>query len=92
MLPTGVAEDIYVQFTPAPDQYTYYYDSVRIHCENDKLLVPIHAFPVINSKQQELFPKMVDLGTGCIVGNSYAKQLQIESNCPVSFEFTIEVV
>lgn len=92
MLPTGVAEDIYVQFTPAPDQYTYYYDSVRIHCEGDKLLVPIHAFPVINSKQPELFPSVIDMGIGCVVGKTYQKQLQIESNCPVSFEYNIEVL
>ena len=92
MLPTGVAEDIYVQFTPAPDQYTYYYDSVRIHCEGDKMLVPIHAFPVINSKQSELFPAQIDMGIGCILGKTYTKQLQIESNCPISFEYTIEVI
>ena len=54
--------------------------------------MPIHAFPVINSKVPELFPKMVDMGTGCIVGNQYTKQLQIESNCPVSFEYTIDIV
>ena len=49
MIPTGVAEDIYIQFTPAVDEYKYYYDSVRIHCDGDKILIPIHAFPVINS-------------------------------------------
>ena len=32
------------------------------------------------------------MGTGCLIGNTYNKQLQIESNCPVSFEYTIEVV
>lgn len=92
MLPTGVAEDIYIQFTPAPDQYKYYYDSVRIHCEGDKMLIPIHAFPVINSKQAELFPSTIDMGKGCVIGRTYNKQLQIESNCPVNFEYTIEVV
>jgi hypothetical protein len=92
MLPTGVAEDIYIQFTPAPDQYKYYYDSVRIHCEGDKLLIPIHAFPVINSKQPDLFPSVIDMGKSCVSGRSYNKQLQIESNCPVNFEYTIDVV
>ena len=50
MIPTGVAEEIYIQFTPALNEYKYYYDSVRIHCEGDQILIPIHAFPVINSK------------------------------------------
>ena len=91
MVPTGVAEEIYIQFTPARGEYKYYYDSVRIHCDGDKLLIPIHAYPVINSKQDELFPKYIDMGKGCRLGQSYQKQLQIESNCPVNFEYTIEV-
>ena len=48
--------------------------------------------PVINSKQPELFPSLIDMGVGCIIGKTYSKQLQIESNCPVSFEYTIEVI
>ena len=60
MLPTGVSEDIYVQFTPTGDQpYKYYYDSIRIHCDGDKILIPIHAFTVINSKLYNQFPKMI---------------------------------
>jgi hypothetical protein len=56
MVPTGVSEDIYVQFTPTSQvpsdtlsAYKYYYDTIRIHCEGDKILIPIHAYPVINS-------------------------------------------
>ena len=73
MIPTGVAEDIYIQFTPAVDEYKYYYDSVRIHCDGDKILIPIHAFPVINSAQDELFPKFIDMGRACEIGQSYSK-------------------
>jgi hypothetical protein len=50
MVPTGVSEDIYVQFTPTNQNeneplaaYRYYYDTIRIHCEGDKILIPIHA-------------------------------------------------
>lgn len=92
MIPTGVAEEIYVQFTPADDQYKYYYDAIRIHCEGDKILIPIHAFPVINSEKSELFPSLIDMGKKCKIGQSYTKQLNIESNCPVNFEYDIEVV
>ena len=73
MIPTGVAEEIYIQFTPAVDEYKYYYDSVRIHCDGDKILIPIHAFPVINSQKDELFPKFIDMGKGCTIGQSYMK-------------------
>lgn len=95
MVPTGVSEDIYVQFTPAREQgYKYYYDTIRIHCEGDKILIPVHAFPVINSRRSsdELFPSLIDLGKNCKLGSKQGKQLQIESNCPLSFEFQIEVV
>ena len=91
MIPTGVAEEIYVQFTPAQNEYKYYYDSVRIHCEGDKILIPIHAFPVINSKQDELFPSFIEMGKALTIGKSYQKKLQIESNCPVNFEYMIKV-
>lgn len=51
ILPTGVSEDIYDQFTPTGSQpYKYCYDSIRIHSDGVKKLIPIHAFPVINSK------------------------------------------
>lgn len=60
MVPTGVSEDIYVQFTPTSsgdqavmEAYRYYYDTIRIHCEGDKLLIPIHAYPVVNSDDMD---------------------------------------
>ena len=73
MIPTGVAEEIYIQFTPAVDEYKYYYDSLRIHCDGDKILIPIHAFPVINSSKDELFPKFIDMGKACQIGQTYMK-------------------
>lgn len=91
MIPSGISEDIYVQFTPN-DEYKYFYDSIRIHCEGDKILIPIHAFPVINSKRDSLLPPQIDMGTGCKVGLTYHKIVEVESNCPVSFEYEIREV
>ena len=47
MIPVGSNEDIYIQFTPGAE-FKYFYDSIRIHCDSDKILIPIHAFPVLN--------------------------------------------
>ena len=91
MIPSGISEDIYVQFTPN-DEYEYFYDSIRIHCEGDKILIPIHAFPVINSKKDELIPKSMDMGRACKVGQTYAKIVSIDSNCPINFEYQIKEV
>ena len=55
--------------------------------EGDKILIPIHAFPVINSKKDELIPKSMDMGRACKVGQTYAKIVSIDSNCPINFEY-----
>ena len=90
MIPSGAEEEIYVQFTPT-EQYNYHYDCIRIHCESDKITIPIHAFPVINSKKDELIPSVLDMGKHKKVGQTYTKQIEIESNCPVNFEYKIEI-
>ena len=89
MIPSGISEDIYVQFTPN-DEYKYFYDSIRIHCEGDKILIPIHAFPVINTKKDALLPKQIDMGRNLKVGSHHMKNVDIESNCPVNFEYEIK--
>lgn len=89
MVPSGISEDIYVHFTPN-DEYKYFYDAIRIHCQGDKILIPIHAYPVINSKKDQLIQKEIDMGRMCLVGNMYTKTVEIESNCPVNFEYEIK--
>ncbi len=74
MVPAGIAEEIYIQFTPN-DEYKYYYDCIRIHCEGDKILIPIHAFPVINTKKDEIFPYLIDLGKNLRVDQTYTHVL-----------------
>eukprot|EP00347_Sterkiella_histriomuscorum_P018462 403345428 len=94
VIPAGVAEEIYVQFTPN-DEYKYYYDFIRIHCESDKILIPLHAFPVINNKkslEEGIFPTLIDMGSFLKVDNTYKQTIAIESNCPISFKYDIEVL
>ena len=55
-------------------------------------MIPIHAFPVINSKKDELFPNYLDMGKHLKVGETYTEIIKIESNCPVNFGYDIEVL
>lgn len=59
-IPSGVSEDVFISFTP--DTFKYYYDCVWIHCEGEKLLIPIHAYPVVNTTKDELLPSIIDMG------------------------------
>lgn len=90
MVPSGISEDIYVQFTPG-NEFKYFYDSIRIHCEGDKILIPIHAYPVINTKKDELLPGTIDLGR-VTIGDTIQKELFIESTSPVNFEYEFKEV
>lgn len=87
MLPSGVNEEVYIQFTP--DQYQYYYDCMRLHCEGEKITIPIHGYPVINNKKDQLLPSLIDFGQ-IKVGEEYRKKLVIESTTPVSFQYEFE--
>ena len=43
----------------------YYYDSIKVHTEAEKLLLPIHGYPVLNRENiKEFFPKngLIDFG------------------------------
>ena len=86
VVPSGVSEDIYVTFEP--NDYKYYYDHIRIHCDGQNLLVPVHGFPVINGESDQLLPAHVDFGT---VSKPHAeKRLQVKCTSPVTFEYQIE--
>ncbi|KAG2494686.1 hypothetical protein HYH03_007202 [Edaphochlamys debaryana] len=83
LLAPGMSEEIEVEF--APQQYRYYYDCVRVHCEEENLLVPIHAYPVAN---EAIFPTRIDFGK-VAVGQEVTRTHKLECKIPVDFEFEI---
>jgi hypothetical protein len=86
MIPTNSAEEIYVQFNPT--EYKYYYDCVRIHGAG--IILPIHAYPVINRTQERLLPKLINMREVTGTDNTYTKKVYIECDTPVTFEYVIE--
>jgi hypothetical protein len=53
----GLAEVLAIDFEPT--ERRYHFDCIRIFTEADNLLIPIHAYPVLNKVQ---FPSRLDFG------------------------------
>lgn len=77
----GMSERVDVQFCPT--EHRYYYDCVRVHAEDGNLLVPLHAYPVMN---ETVFPSAVDFGL-CAVGAEHVERVPLRCKVPIAFEF-----
>lgn len=80
-------EEVLIEFTP--DEHRYYYDSLRVVCPGcDPVVVPIHAYPVVNTAS---FPTAIDFGK-CGLSESMHKVVPLSSSVPIEFEFELRVL
>ncbi|CAG5932512.1 unnamed protein product [Menidia menidia] len=83
----GLAYTLKVRF--CPDEWRYFYDYIRVHCQGEEnLLIPVHAYPVIDDLH---IPSHIDL-PALPLGQSVCHTIPLRCSCPVDFEFQLVVV
>ncbi|DBA89741.1 TPA: hypothetical protein ACH3X2_004621 [Trebouxia sp. C0005] len=85
-LAPGLEDVITVEFCPT--EWRYYYDCLQIHSQGGNLLIPIHAYPMMN---QTKFPRRISFGK-CAVGETYTKRVNLTCNVPIEFEYEITML
>ena len=85
LIAPGMAEDITIEFEP--NERPYYYDCVRVHCDAENLIIPIHAYPVMNDI---IFPRSIDLGC-CPLSETTKRVYKLECKVPIQFEFSLKM-
>ncbi|XP_051283316.1 cilia- and flagella-associated protein 221 [Dicentrarchus labrax] len=83
----GLAYTLKVRFYP--DEWRYFYDCVRVHCKGEEnLLIPVHAYPVIDDLH---IPPHIDL-SAVPLGQSVCHAIPLRCSCPIDFEFQVYVI
>ncbi|XP_038150678.1 cilia- and flagella-associated protein 221 [Cyprinodon tularosa] len=72
-----------------PDEWRYFYDCIRVHCKGEEnLLIPVHAYPVIDDLH---IPPRIDL-PAVPLGQSVHHSIPMRCSCPIDFEFEVFII
>ncbi|XP_069377369.1 cilia- and flagella-associated protein 221 isoform X2 [Paralichthys olivaceus] len=83
----GLSYTLKVRF--CPNEWRYFYDCVRVHCKGEEnLLIPVHAYPVIDDLH---IPPHIHL-SAVPLGQSVTRVIPLRCSCPIDFEFQVFVI
>ncbi|XP_026219419.1 cilia- and flagella-associated protein 221 [Anabas testudineus] len=83
----GLAYTLKVRF--CPDEWRYFYDCIQVHCKGEEnLLIPVHAYPVIDDLH---IPPHIDL-SAVPLGQSVSHAIPLRCSSPIDFEFQVYVI
>lgn len=78
----GLTIECTIEFLP--DEWRYYYDCIRINCPgDDNLIVPIHGYPIMSTKE---FPRNFTFPV-TPVGERASEVFPLRCMAPIDFEF-----
>ncbi len=83
LIAPGMSEDITIFFEPTA--FKYHYDCIRVKCEGENLVIPIHAYPVAN---EVFFPKTLNFAPSA-VGEFTQATVKMECKVPIQFEYSL---
>ena len=83
LIAPGMSEDVTILFEATA--FRYHYDCIRVHCEGENILIPIHAYPVAN---EVCFPKSLTIGPASI-GEVTREVIKMECKVPIQFEYNL---
>jgi hypothetical protein len=87
MIAPGMHETLTIKFTPS--EYRYHFNEVKLHTSDGNMVVPVHAYPVMNTRQ--VFPSRITFANSKI-GATNTRVVTMTSEIPISFEFDITVL